>query len=211
MPLNSDIKFQKTLALAASASTQFEAEAAELAARRMMAAYNIDPTDIPDHSLYSRTNFADNELLKRLREEWREAHPVAEPIVEEPTTTDLSAFPTIEFDIKGFSRHVHGKKNRRQAVVLTPADYEKIRVLFNEDRGLSEVAELTGFSRDTINSTRAYHIRKNKWIRDSDGKFQWRTHEQIKRADSHQAPQTAGEPEDVEHRTGPGHDPGTGA
>jgi hypothetical protein len=44
MSLEGDIKFQKTLALAASASTSFEAEAAEAAARRLMAACNIDPT-----------------------------------------------------------------------------------------------------------------------------------------------------------------------
>lgn len=212
MPLNSDIKFQKALALAASASTPFEAEAAELAARRMMVAYNIDPTDIPDDSLYSRTNFADNALLQQLRAEWREAHPVeAKPDEEETPTTDLNTFSAIPFNIAGFSRHAGGKRNRRPAVVLTYDDYEKIRLLFNEGWKLPEVAELTGFSSETINSTRAYHIRKNKWLRDSNGKFQWGTNEQIKRADSHQTHQAAGQSENLEHRTGEGHDTGTGA
>src|SRR5262249_34950830 len=31
--------------------------------------------EMPDRSLYNRTNFADNALLKKLREEWRAAHP----------------------------------------------------------------------------------------------------------------------------------------
>jgi hypothetical protein len=75
MSLAGDIKFQKTLALAAAASNKHEAEAAELAARRVMETYNIDPTDIPDRSLYGRMHFSDNPLLKKLREEWREAHP----------------------------------------------------------------------------------------------------------------------------------------
>jgi hypothetical protein len=177
MPLSSDIKFQKALALAASASNTFEAEAAELAARRMMVMYGIDPTDIPDHSLYSRANFADNALLKKLREEWREAHPVAVVADEEPKRSDLRAdlrgYPTISFNIDSFSKLARGKRRRREAVVLTLDDYENIRQLFNEGWSLSEVAELTGFSRDTINSTRAYHIRKNKWLRDSNGQFQW--------------------------------------
>ena len=75
MSLSNDIKFQKALALAASASNKFEAEAAERAARRLMATHNIDPTDIPDGSLYNRMNFAENALLRKLREEWRKAHP----------------------------------------------------------------------------------------------------------------------------------------
>ena len=40
-----------------------------------MATHNIDPTDIPDGSLYNRINFAENALLRKLREEWRKAHP----------------------------------------------------------------------------------------------------------------------------------------
>jgi hypothetical protein len=75
MSLRSIIKFQKTLALAASASNSFEAEAAERAARRLMETHNIDPVQIPNVSLYNRMNFADNAVLKRLRDEWREQHP----------------------------------------------------------------------------------------------------------------------------------------
>jgi hypothetical protein len=69
------IKFQKTLALFASASNAHEAKAAELAARRVMEACNIDPVVIPDRAFTSHMNFADNALLNTLREEWREAHP----------------------------------------------------------------------------------------------------------------------------------------
>jgi hypothetical protein len=74
MTLVSDIKFQKALALATSANPH-EAQAAERAARRLMAAHNIDPVTVPNSSLYSRTNFADNPLLQKLRDEWRAAHP----------------------------------------------------------------------------------------------------------------------------------------
>ena len=40
-----------------------------------MEAYNIDPVLTPDRSLYNRMNFSGNALLKKLRDEWREAHP----------------------------------------------------------------------------------------------------------------------------------------
>jgi hypothetical protein len=75
MSLRNAVKFQKTLALAGSASNNFEAEAAELAARRVMEAYNIDPVTTPNFSLYNYMNFADSALLKKLRDEWRAAHP----------------------------------------------------------------------------------------------------------------------------------------
>jgi hypothetical protein len=70
-----DIRFQKTLAVFAGASNTHEAEAAELAARRLMAACSIDPIDFPTKSLYNRMNFADSVLLKKLRDEWLAAHP----------------------------------------------------------------------------------------------------------------------------------------
>jgi hypothetical protein len=73
--LSRAIKFQQVLALAASTSNPFEAEAAELAARRLMETQNIDPVTIPDVSLYNGMNFANNALLKKLRDEWRAAHP----------------------------------------------------------------------------------------------------------------------------------------
>ena len=75
MSLRNYIKFQKTLALAASASNPFEAKAAELAARRLIATCNIDPVQTPNESFYNHMNFADNALLKKLRDEWREQHP----------------------------------------------------------------------------------------------------------------------------------------
>jgi hypothetical protein len=73
--LRKAIKFQKTLALFARASTPHEAEAAEQAAHRLMAAYNIDPVEFPNWSFYNGMNFGDNALLKKLRDEWRAAHP----------------------------------------------------------------------------------------------------------------------------------------
>ena len=71
MLLKTVIKFQKALALAAAASNRHEAEAAELAARRLMEEYDINPIEIPDASFCNHMNFADNALLKKLRDEWR--------------------------------------------------------------------------------------------------------------------------------------------
>jgi hypothetical protein len=65
------IRFQKALALFAGTTNPHEAAAAEHMARRLMAAYNIDPLHLCDGSLYSHMNFADNALLKKLRDEWR--------------------------------------------------------------------------------------------------------------------------------------------
>jgi hypothetical protein len=90
------IKFQKTLALFASASNLNEADAAEQAARRLLAQYNIDPTERRlEASLYNGYMFTDNALLKKLRDEWweqmrkrnaewRAQHP-DEPLVEQPS------------------------------------------------------------------------------------------------------------------------------
>ena len=75
MLLKTVIKFQKALALAAAASNRHEAEAAERAARRVMEACNIDPVELPNVSFYNHMNFADNPVLKKLRDEWRAAHP----------------------------------------------------------------------------------------------------------------------------------------
>jgi hypothetical protein len=69
------IRFQKALELVARATIPHEAEAAELAARRIMLAYSIDPVLVPNGSFYDRTSFADNPLLAKLREEWRAGHP----------------------------------------------------------------------------------------------------------------------------------------
>ena len=76
MLLKTVIKFQKTLALADAASNRHEAEAAERAARRVMEACNIDPVELPNVPFYNNhMNFAGNAVLKKLREEWRAAHP----------------------------------------------------------------------------------------------------------------------------------------
>jgi hypothetical protein len=69
------VRFQKTLALSAGASNAAEAEAAERAARRLMEQRGIDPVELPNSALYDYGNFADNALLKKLRDEWRAAHP----------------------------------------------------------------------------------------------------------------------------------------
>jgi hypothetical protein len=168
MSLQGDIKFQKTLALAASASNEFEAEAAELAARRVMVAYNIDPTDIPDRSLYSRTKFTDNALLKRLRDEWREEHP-ADPSpkeIDEPPSRSALSF---ECNITAFRqanrlrekerKRASGRKrkhaNRRKYASRDEARVERLRQLLNikerpdicRDDGYNQ-GEISGIIRD---------------------------------------------------------------
>ena len=66
-----------------------EVEAAELAVRRLVTGLKLDPTRIPDQSFVSHVNFANNVLLQKLRDEWREAHPVAAPVIKESTRTGL--------------------------------------------------------------------------------------------------------------------------
>jgi hypothetical protein len=121
------IKFQKTLALAASASNKFEAEAAELAARRVMHACNLDPTRIPNGSFYSHHNFADSPLLAKLREEYRQKHPAKlrktakrvntkprkyEP-KPEPVNTKTEASP-FDFEPKPVDKPVNTKDPRNR-------------------------------------------------------------------------------------------------
>jgi hypothetical protein len=173
MSLQGDIKFQKTLALAASASNSFEAEAAELAARRIMVAYNIDPTDIPDRSLYSRTKFTDNALLKRLRDEWREQHP-AEPTRPErvkDTAAFRSALP-FECDIKTFRRVDKLRKKNRQTHKwnFTKEELELIRECLNENWTYKKIAELLSDEKrhigaKSISSARAWKLRSRQWIK----------------------------------------------
>ena len=59
------MKFQKALALAATASNPHEAKAAELAARRVMESCNIDPTRVPDRSFVSRINLAHHWVIEQ--------------------------------------------------------------------------------------------------------------------------------------------------
>jgi hypothetical protein len=68
-------RFQKTLALYGGATCAAEAEAAELAARRLLEVFDIDPVVVPNSSLYDYTSFANNSLLAKLRAEYRAAHP----------------------------------------------------------------------------------------------------------------------------------------
>lgn len=68
-------RFQKCLRLAAMASTPGEAKAAERRARELMEKHRIDPVKLTNHSLYDTGDFADNALLKKLREEYLAAHP----------------------------------------------------------------------------------------------------------------------------------------
>jgi hypothetical protein len=181
MLLSNAIKFQKTLALAAAASNEYEAAAAEFAARRLMDTHAINPTVIPNASLYNRMSFTDNVLLKKLRAEWREQHPP--PVSVTPNETDQVTqrgtaprdTQSIPFNMDGFLKHTRKRKSRQPRVVLFPHDYETIRLLLNQGYSLSEIAERTGFKTDTLNSTRAWHVRSGKWVRDN-GQFHWADH-----------------------------------
>jgi hypothetical protein len=95
MRLSDVIKFQKALTLAASASNPFETEAAELAVRRLVKACSLDPTRIPDQSFISDVSFADNNLLRILRDEWRDAHPVPAKEPSKTRNTSLDDVPNI--------------------------------------------------------------------------------------------------------------------
>jgi hypothetical protein len=68
-------RFQKCLRRATAGATSGECAAAEAAARRLMVEHDIDPIPLPTISLYDRTDFSDNALLIKLRDEWRAAHP----------------------------------------------------------------------------------------------------------------------------------------
>jgi hypothetical protein len=171
--LKGDIKFQKALALAASASNIFEAEAAELAARRVMKAYNIDPIDIPDRSLYSRMNFTNSTLLKKLRDEWREQHPIPACAVEKikPSLNYLNS-PTIPFSIDGFRRFARKKRgNRREN--LTDEQCDQIRLAFNAGARIRDIAINLGYRDRTVNSVRYRLVKSGEWVKDAHDKFQW--------------------------------------
>lgn len=136
MPLSSDIKFQKALALAASASNSYEAEAAELAARRLMERYSIDPLSIPDISLYDRTNFAGNYLLVKLRAESFAAKPVIERAKSKANTKRI--FDHIPFNINGFSSTIkHRRKSPEKRATRTLSEEEKEQVRDEMRQGIS--------------------------------------------------------------------------
>lgn len=153
MPLSSDIKFQKALALAASASNVFEAEAAELAVRRLMIAHNIDPTDIPNQSLYNRTTFTDNALLKKLREEWRELHPLPPPKESGSGRPPKLEGPTIPFNISGFRKTLNRNRKYRGGRAGEPRDetrVEKLRQLLNSGKSRPAICREEGFNQGEI-------------------------------------------------------------
>lgn len=177
MPLSSDIKFQKLLALAAKASNPHEAEAAELAARRMITAYNIDPTDIPDISLYSHHNFRDNELLKKLRQEWREAHPPAEVKTHLVTYPDIDQFsknlssPSILFSVSGFKKYAGKKRRRASRHTYAPrneARVEHLRQLLNNGKSRADITKQDGYSHGEISGI----IRDYAGAKSADQRFQ---------------------------------------
>lgn len=166
MSLKGDIKFQKALALAASASNQFEAEAAELAARRLMETYQIDPTDIPNGSLYSRINFADNLLLAKLRNEWREQHP---PVLPPPRSSpqikpssDPEGSLIIPFSINGYRKHAQKRYNKRPpqkraTVKITPEMLKEIHAMLRNGIEPCEIRRKFGLTEGQIAG------RKQRW------------------------------------------------
>jgi hypothetical protein len=73
--LRRTIRFQKALRMAERGATAAERATAEATASRLMAEYKIDPVALCNGSLYDRESFADNALLKKLREEFRATDP----------------------------------------------------------------------------------------------------------------------------------------
>ena len=154
-PLGNLRRFQKCLRRATAASTPSESEAAEALARRLMETYKIDPVKVPDKSVYDYTDFSDNTLLLKLRQEH---------IAEQ------------QKQLLKKSKHKHKRGNKpkgpRQKVELS--DYEVIRVLYNEGLGPKEIGKRLGYNDRSVNSVRHRHfIRDKNWVLDADGKLQW--------------------------------------
>jgi DNA-binding CsgD family transcriptional regulator len=145
-------RFQKCLRRATAASTLGEAEAAEAAARRLMETYKINPLKIPDKSVYDFTDFSDNALLLRLRQEYMAQ----------------------QFRNKHTHKRGPKRKGPRQKVDL--ADQERIRVLCNEGLSPKAIGEQLGYSEYTMRTQRHTHLRiKRDWLIDGSGKLQWVT------------------------------------
>jgi hypothetical protein len=179
MRLSNCIKFQKTLALSAAASNTFEMAAAELAARRLMETFNIDPMDIPNVSVYNHMNFSDNVLLKKLRSEWLGRRPVRAPIVEQPKqqqSKDYLNSPAIPFSINGFRKYVQRKPATRIRANSSRDESrtETLRQLLNSGKTRSMICaedgfnqgEISGIIRDYTGSQSAQkHFQANpKWL-----------------------------------------------
>jgi hypothetical protein len=122
MSLKTDIRFQKLLRAAADmTSSAGERANAEAAARRLMAACNIDPVELPSKMLCGQESLADNPLLKTLREEWHTAHP------------------SFEYYVKGGStyRYKHPKRKPK------PVNHHQFDGLFDEcSDKVNELAEV---------------------------------------------------------------------
>lgn len=155
MQLNDAIRFQKALFSHACASNPFEAQAAEAAARRLMANLGINPTIIPDNSLYNRVNFRDNALLRQLRAEWNAAHPPTPPVRK--TEFEIESFPEIPFDIEGYRRIVNRKKKKRRKTSdkrssRDEARVERLRHLLNKGKRRPSIVKEDGFTRSEISA-----------------------------------------------------------
>jgi hypothetical protein len=96
-------RFQKCLRMASAATSLGEAQAAEAAARRVMESAGLNPLTVPDHSVYDTTNFADNALLLKLREE------------------------RCNQDLQNPKRRKRGPKQQGVKQKVDPADYDVIR------------------------------------------------------------------------------------
>jgi hypothetical protein len=139
-------RFQKCLRRATAASSIGEAEAAEAAARRLMAVYQLDPSRVPNWSVYDRTDFSDNALLLKLRQEYAVQHKKR--------------------------KHKRGPKHKGPRQKVDVADHERIRVLYNEGFGPKVIGEKLGYNEHTVNTQRHVHLHvKKDWVLDN-GKLQ---------------------------------------
>jgi hypothetical protein len=149
MRLNDIIKFHKALALAASASNPFEAEAAAAGVRRLVKACNLDPTRIPDVSYVAHINFKDNALLKQLRDEWREAYP--KPVNTKPKAKPGNTKPVNTSKLKVPTDDVNSPFADLSFADFSFADFEKepVNTKRNRDR------HSPGYMRDYMRRRRA--------------------------------------------------------
>ena len=145
-------RFQKCLRRATAASTVDEAVAAEAAARRLMETYKINPLKVPDKSVYDYTDFYNNALLLKLRQE----HLAQQQLNK--------------------GKHKRGPKQKGLKQKVDPADHERIRLLYNEGFGPTDIGMQLGYLDRTVNSVRWRHLfRHYDWVLDENDKLQWVT------------------------------------